>query len=164
MATEEASQVINVSCGAEKLLPTLMSSATMMVELVESTKVMEQKMVEMYDYLSTMSEIITHIHDAHLHWKQHTGEDKYDVGIGSIITAPLIGPVDRLLSEYNNSTDMDGNGLIFGKDFIIDEKDENYNDNLKNVTNLIPRNKLKLLKKISWSTYLMSVPDQGNME
>ena len=165
-ATQEQPTVqsVTVSCGADQLIAPLTSTLNMMTQVLEATKNIESKLGNMYEHLFEMADVIIHIHDAHLHWKDHFGEDKYDVGIGAALMPPPVGHADRLITEYNNMTDMDGNGLIFGKDFIIDPKDEQYPIMLKSVTELIPFAKLKYIKRISWTTYLKSLPGFGEME
>lgn len=161
---EEKVQSVIVSCGAEQLIGPLTSTVSMMTQVLEATKNIESKLGNMYEHLFEMTDVILHIHDAHLHWKDHFGEDKYDVGIGAALMSPPVGHADRLITEYNNMTDMDGNGLIFGKDFVIDSRDEKYPIMLKSVTEIIPYSKLKYIKKISWATYLKSLPGFGEME
>jgi len=63
-----------------------------------------------------------HVHNQHLHTYPHkVTEFTDDPGAKNIAMLP--DPTSVLLQEYNAGRDIDGNGLIYGIDFVIEDDD-----------------------------------------
>lgn len=155
---------IQVNCTAERLLPQLSTLNTISNQFLNAASTLEEKFHQLYLSVLEINKVVTHIHDSHLHWKSHAGEDKYDVGIGAAFMPPVTGPIDRLVAEFNNMTDMDGNGLIYGYDFLIDLYDSKYNLVLKELEQTMHPNRIPHIKRLSWDLFLETLPGKGKME
>ncbi len=74
-------------------------------------------------YIKAVSDIQEHVHESHRHTKPHLTANN-DPGAG----APLAkekATATALIVEDSGGEDMDGNGYIYGKDFMIDPSDSN---------------------------------------
>lgn len=158
MASE--SSTVNVECGASALSEPLNMATTAMTALLTSTQNVEAAVQGLYEYVKEMSNAIVHIHDAHLHSTAHAAEDKYDVESGEYLLPPPMGWADRLLAEYNNNVDHDGNGLIYGKDFIIKSTDTSRPPILDSIDTILASKGGWKGKTITWKAYLATLPSQ----
>lgn len=76
--------------------------------------------------LWNMYPIMHHLHKAHVHlltYPDHLAEDRSTIKFGGPNKCLYSTWAQRLAYELLNNTDRDGNGLIYGKDFIIDPSD-----------------------------------------
>lgn len=148
---------VNVSCGAAGLSSSLESISGGFAALLQSSLNIEQSLKDMYEDIKETRDAVVHIHDAHMHGTNHAGEDRFDVGVGGALLPAPAGPSDRLISEFNNNMDYDDNGLIYGKDFIIDENDEDLPQTVRDMHVSMAR-----LPRItmSWQDYLDTIPSE----
>ncbi len=101
------------------------------------------------EIVSQIYNVDKHVHDRHLHLKPHE-VDSIDHGGGAPLskTTPLVA---ALASENAAGEDMDGNGYICGKDFIIDPSGEDTPNAIKNIADADFDGDV-----ISWEEYLNS--------
>jgi hypothetical protein len=102
-----------------------------------------------------MMYFVRHIHNQHLHTYPHKSlEFTDDTGAKNIAMLP--DPTSILLQEFNSGRDIDGNGLVYGMDFVIEDDDTKpiilyaleSSDNWS-----FPRNKIKyedFLNSLDW--------------
>ena len=73
--------------------------------------------------MTSTHDTIKHIHQLHLHTKSHFASDQpNEMGPKTLLN---IQPPIILLQELTTKTDADGNGLVYGVDFIISKNDPN---------------------------------------
>lgn len=102
-------------------------SGSLVDQMADFTKVREyiNKIIQLEREIQTY---IRHIHKSHAH-PFLEGSHKHDLvntPPGGLSTnCRIFNPIDYLIMEAYSIEDMDNNGKIYGKDFIIDPKDPN---------------------------------------
>jgi len=104
-----------------------------------------------------MMELISHIHDAHLHSKPHKCDELEGISGGPYFVLPP-DETSILMSEYNNLIDKDENGMVYGIDFIIDDTDESCPNVLREHQAHMSEDDKNGLTILSWDDYLQSCP------
>jgi len=103
-------------------------------------------------------EVDLHVHDAHWHGVLHdssvlSGES------GKMFIPIVTDEVSFLLSEMNNKLDKDGNGLIFGIDFLINPEDPMCPQPLRNIELILSNDGQDIPSvKLSWFGYISTLP------
>lgn len=159
--SEDSGTTVNINCSAGELADSLNGSKDTLEKILTATQRIENALLYTYQVMADMADAVIHIHDAHLHFKSHSPQDGYDVGTGGFLMPPPRGLGDRLAQEFSNNTDLDLNGLIYGRDFIIDVDDVDAPPILLTVFEMIPRKQRLSTKKLSWKSYLATLPGNG---
>lgn len=68
-------------------------------------------------------QVLKHYHQEHLHKTDHLCEDGFLMDCGTTGSSLVVLKAPILLAEFTGNEDLDSNGLIFGKDFVIDPTD-----------------------------------------
>jgi len=103
-------------------------------------------------------EVALHVHDAHWHGVLH--ESNVLSGESGGLFMPIVtDEVSYLLSEMNNKLDKDGNGLIFGIDFLINPEDPMCPQPLRNIELILLNDDQPIPSvKLSWFGYISTLP------
>lgn len=149
---------VNISIDTSGISSSISSASGMLSLIGSSTASMSSSIDNLAESIKEMVDAVIHMHDAHFHFLGHASEQRWDVGQGGFILPPPTGFGDKLAGEFNNSVDLDLNGLIYGRDFIIDVDDPNCPPSVRNIFETVPRKKRMTLKKISWKSYLATLP------
>ena len=100
-----------------------------------------------------------HVHVSHRHPRKHHCIDGLTLDCGCTSTECFsITRVSRLIQEYSSGEDMDRNGLIFGKDFIIDVNDPQCPRSLVALETQETFSVPDPINVKSWIDYLSTVP------
>ena len=92
-------------------------------EMIKDWEITTHHYHRLLSQLSDLYKIIIHIHQNHLHGKKHNVSQQLDPGLKSGCSD--LTALDRLLREIETQYDYDGNGLVYGDDFIFPELDPN---------------------------------------
>lgn len=162
--TQQCVQVIEekkLECSAPKVQNSLAAVLGAMTSVIDSLKNIEDYTKALSDDIQEITKVAKHYHDSHLHTYAHDGTDQYDVPMGKAILPTPNTPADKVMTEYNTNVDMDGNGLIYGKDFVFKTTSEiprviqTVNDKL------LRENTIKT--KMTFDAYLKSVPNADKL-
>lgn len=100
-------------------------------------------------------EMSTHLHNAHLHKRDHMCEEKLSDECGGG-EAPSM-PAAKLVNEHMGNNDEDGNGLVYGVDFIINPTDPDKPPMLQKIEQSPDFNPPSGITKMTWSEFLATL-------
>jgi hypothetical protein len=162
MSQAESTTIINqtIECKANELAQPIKILIGQLTGLLQVTLTLDEKIQTMADQFETVYKITKHIHDSHLHPFPHEAQDEYEVQMGGNVYPDFIGPADRLITEFNNSVDVDGNGLIYGVDFIINSDDQDKPCTLDDLEMAISQECLNRMAKLSWKEFLETLSQE----
>ncbi len=128
----------------------------------ESINFLSNNLNEVQTMLSSIStntkelkDCLIHIHNSHLHNSPHLCSDKFEAKPGSPLLDSSLSLSDLLIREFQHNVDCDGNGLIYGKDFVIIPNDKNAPPQINELLEIIDFN----YNQISWDSYKQTLPD-----
>lgn len=65
----------------------------------------------------------------------------------------------KLISEMNNMSDTDGNGIVYGRDFVFAENLENYPPVLQSVAVTLNETRVPATaQRLTWEEYVATLP------
>lgn len=152
--------ITNISCNAGSLLSILQAIYGKTSDLVDRFDRKIELLEHIYEETKEIRHAVVHFHDSHSHETYHYAEERWSPPPGGALLPVYAGPVDRLVWEYNNSMDYDDNGLIFGRDFIIDPNDSSIPKALKTIYYSLDKIPGTVM---SWDDYLGTVPPEDYM-
>lgn len=154
---------INLECGATQLIGPVNATMAAMVELLNSTNNVESKLESTVSLLTDILKIVKHMHDAHMHNKQHEVTETENI-TGYRFMPQILTLADRLAQEFSSNIDIDENGLIYGFDFIIDDTDPKIPPILDELNLVILDEGYNPSRKLTWDSYLQTVPEDARKE
>lgn len=145
------------SCQAPRVQESLDAVLGALVGIVDNIQSVEAYTKQLASHMEQIKQVITHYHDSHLHPIAHDGHEIYNVPVGRAIMPMPITPADKIMSEYNTGYDSDGNGLIYGRDFIF-IKSDSLPKMISPINDmLIDQNKIR--RRLTYNEYLDTIPN-----
>ena len=147
-----------VQCGAIKLLSPIEGIRVMTTNINSTLGRIETICTSLRDLMDNMLDMQEHIHDAHWHGSTHYAEQGVNVEPGKIFIPPKVDESSILNGEYQNKADKDGNGLIYGYDFVISNDDPEKPLPLRGVDDMMLANgDPQPSVKMTWQDYMSSI-------
>lgn len=141
-----------ISENTEKLVDIITHLNTVIVDLHE----IQAKLESIDGRLYTSNVLNDHLHKQHQHPKSHNASLK-DSSLGSKFIS-MAQPAVYLMQEWTTNTDVDGNGRIYGRDFMISNTDPEKPMMLKGIEESESwRNPTGPGSKITYAEYLQSI-------
>lgn len=148
----------SVQCSAVKLLSPIEGIRVMTVNMTNTLGRIETICTTIRDLMDNMLDVQEHIHDAHWHGSTHYAEQGINVEPGMVFIPPKIDESSVLNNEYQNKSDKDSNGLIYGYDFIISNSDPEKPISLRSIDEVMLQNGDSIPSvQMTWQDYLATV-------
>ena len=147
----------NIKIDTSGLVGPLNTAVGAMAGMTASINDIKTLLQHILEHTQETRDCVVHMHDSHLHAIDHTCEDRFDVESGSAVLKPTSTAADLILREFQNNIDYDGNGLIYGRDFMISRTDSDCPPQVRQLDALMSR----YPNSITWSAYLETLPDNA---